>query len=616
MCGVVAIASWRGPVSFPIGRALDALAHRGPDDRAHWSSTDGHVTLGHTRLAIRVSVGGKQPLVSEDGKVVAVVNGEIYGAVKLRAELEAAGHRFSTQSDSEIVVHGYEQWGEELVSKLRGELAFALWDAGRNVLFCARDRFGVKPLAWTQFNGAILVASQVTALFAMGVPRAWDHAALLQSASLQYAAPTQTLFRDVRELPAGHVLIARDGDVSVRKYWDLDYPLQASHVSDELALLDVRELLDEAVTERLVSDVPVGFQLSGGLDSAAILACASQSGGSLDAFTVSFTDDSAYDETARARVIAAHLGARLHEVRVSDSDVAACFADAVIAAEGACINAHAAAKLMLSRAIRDAGFKVVLTGEGADEVLFGYAHLRSDIQGTTARVTETNAASAGLMLPDADGLSLAHVQAELGFVPTWMAAKAAFGKRVLALTAHNDSHDPARAMMGALDLDQLRGRGRAEQSAYSWTKLALEGYILRALGDGLEMASSVEGRVPMLDHVLFARLRSLPTNMKIRDGVEKWVLRRAMEGRLPEEVLWREKHPFLAPPIGPHTIAVARDAFASASFRDQPLFDPSSVSELAGGLEQMSPQQRKAYDPVILFALSIATLQSRMGLSS
>ena len=298
--------------------------------------------------------------------------------------------------------------------------------------------------------------------------------------------------------------------------------------------------------------------------------------------------------------------------------MAARFPDAVVAAEGACINAHAAAKIMLSSAMRAAGFKVVLTGEGADEVLFGYAHLRSDLEGTTSRVEATNAASAGLMLPDADGLSLAHVRESLGFVPTWMAAKAAFGKRVLALTRDgvvSPAHDPAKAMIASLDLAQMSGRGCAEQSAYAWTKLALEGYILRALGDGLEMASSVEGRVPMLDHVLFARLRDLPSNTKIRGGVEKWILRRAMEGRLPEEVLAREKHPFLAPPIGKHTIALARDAFASASFRDQPLFDPQRVSTLATELAEMSPHRRKAFDPVILFALSIATLQSRMGLS-
>lgn len=625
MCGLVAVISWNAPPpDEDVGRALDALAHRGPDGRGIWRSADRRAQLGHVRLAVRDLEGGAQPLRSEDGRVVAVVNGELYAARELRAELEAKGHRFATHSDSELVVHAWEQWGRAMLPRLRGEFAFALWDDRDRVLFAARDRFGVKPLAWAEAPGRVILASQARALFALGLPAAWDHASLFQAASFQYAPPDRTLFAGVHELPAGHALLARDGRVHVERYWDLDHAAQPCWTRTEAdTVAAFRERFDDAVRERLSADVPVACQLSGGLDSSAVLASATESqGGPMDAFTVSFVGGEAYDEVALATQTAAHLHARHHVVPVSDADVADHFADAVVSGEGVCINAHAAAKLLLSRAIRRAGFKVVLTGEGADEVLLGYAHLRSDLEGSAARVTSSNAASAGLMLPRGDGLSTAAVEHALGWVPTWISAKATLGKRLHALVRDDwragfGDRDPARTMLSSFDLGgQVHGREPALQAAYLWTKLALEGYILRTLGDGLEMASGVEGRLPMLDDVLFELIRDMPTAVKIRGGVEKWVLREAMRGRLPSGVLQREKHPFLAPPMGPRTLEVARDVLASAAFRSQPLFDPDKVAAWLDAIPTWDTKERKANDPVLFFALSIAVLHSRLGVAS
>jgi len=623
MCGIVAVLSWDAPAP-PLDAALVALAHRGPDGRGTWRSGDGRVALGHVRLAVRDLAGGAQPLADEEGKVVAVVNGELYSA-ELRRELVSLGHRFRAQTDSEVVVHAWKQWGPAMLPRLQGELAFALWDARDGVLFAARDRFGIKPLAWTEHGGSVMLASQARALFALGVPAAWDHASVLQASSLQYVEPDATLFEGVHQVPAGCALLARDGRVRITRYWDLDYPRTPRVWADEgAAVRAFRERFDDAVRDRLVADVPVAVQLSGGLDSSAVLASATRSAGrSFDAFTVSFTDDGGYDESILARQTADHLGARLHVLPVADREVAAVFPDAVVASEGACINAHAAAKLILSRAVRDGGFKVVLTGEGADEVLLGYAHLRSDIEGTSAGVAATNAASAGLMLVE-QGRSpaLAEVERVLGFQPSWLIAKASFGERVRALlqpsfVAGFGDRDPARTLLSAFDVaGQLEGRERVLQSSYLWTRLALEGYILRTLGDGLEMASGVEGRVPMLDDRLFAFIRELPTTMKVRGGVEKWVLREAMRGDLPEAVLRREKHPFLAPPMGKETLAAARDILASESFRGQPFFQPQRVTALLDELPAMAPQQRKLHDPVVFFVLSIAVLHARLGLHS
>jgi asparagine synthase (glutamine-hydrolysing) len=642
MCGIVAQLSFdRGVDAADLARALDALAHRGPDGRGVWVSADRTVGLAHARLATRDVAGSPQPVASEDGAVVASVNGEIYATAPLRAELEGAGHRIATHGDSELLVHAWEQWGPDMLRRLRGEFAFVLWDARARCLFAARDAFGVKPLAWAEHDGRLSIASQVRGLFALGLRPAWDRAALHQSASLQYARPDATLFAGARELRAGHWLMAREGRVEVRPYTDLDYPdlrrgapepVDARDAADRL-----RATLDDAVRVRLEADVPCAFQLSGGIDSSAVLASAArQSARTLDAFCVSFTDGGAYDETARAEAIARHLGARLHPVRVTDRDAADSFADAVVHAEGACINAHAAAKLRLSAAVRDAGFKVVLTGEGADEILFGYAHLQADCDGALPRAG-AHAASAGLMLPDGDGIPCDAVERALGFVPTWITAKAALGKRVLALArdewlAEHRAANPARELLAPFDVEaRLGGRGRAEQAAYLWTRLALEGYILRALGDALEMANGVEGRLPFLDRDVVALAASLPTRAKIghdarpasnasdandAGGATKRVLRDAVRDRLPTEVARREKHPFLAPPMGARMLEVARDVLAGPALRGQPLFDPARVLALLDALPSMPPDRRKAMDPVVFFVLSIAVLQSRFGVGS
>jgi asparagine synthase (glutamine-hydrolysing) len=644
-----------------MARALDALSHRGPDGRGVWASDDRTVAIGHVRLAVRDLEGGRQPIASEDGRVVAAVNGELYATAGLVQELAHRGHTLRSRSDSEIVVHAWEEWGPAMLPRLRGEFAFVLWDARDRVLFAARDRLGTKPLAWAEHGGRWLVSSQARGLFALGLPAAWDHDSLFQCMSLQYAAPDATLFSGARELPAGHALFVRDGRAHVAEYWDLDAGAVAASAragrmpegsgrhengrmpegsgrhengrmpegsgrhengrGETAASEQLTAALDEAVKLRLEADVPCAFQLSGGLDSAAVLASATvQTGHAFDAFTVSFVGGGAYDELSRAEATARHLGARLHAVRLSDPDIAEAFPDAVVHAEGACINAHAAAKIRLSGAVRDAGFKVVLTGEGADEMLYGYAHLRSDLDGSTSRVAATNSASAGLMLPDADGIPTFAFERALGFVPTWVAAKAAFGKRVRALArdewlARFGPRDACGALLDRVDLGRLQTRGRVEQSVYLWTKLALEGYILRALGDGLEMARGVEGRLPFLDSAVVDVARSLPTSDKIRGGVEKWVLRQATRDRLPPEVVAREKHPFLAPPMGPRMYELARGVLASASFRAQPAFDPRKVQALLDRFPSMSEAERKAYDPAIHFTLSIAILQARMGLA-
>jgi asparagine synthase (glutamine-hydrolysing) len=619
MCGIVAALG-----RFDEGRvrrALDVLAPRGPDGAGVFRGPE--IMLGHRRLAILDLAGGHQPLASEDGAVHLVVNGELYATARARTELEARGHVFATKLDSEVLLHLYEERGADAVHALRGEFAFVLWDARKKLLVAGRDRFGVKPIAYAEHDGALYLASQAKALFAAGVPAAWDERALFQAASAQYTLPGTTLFRGVRQLPPGHLLLARDGQIELLRYWDIDFAREEEHLptdspssspgafsSPKSSLhahldLEFRARFFDAVRTRLVADVPIAFQLSGGLDSSAVASVAAERG-PIDCFTVAF-DRPGYDESGFAREVARHIGARLHVVPIGVADVVRELPAAIAASEGLVINAHAAAKHALSRAIRNAGFKVVLTGEGADEVLAGYAHLRADLG---LDVVGTNDASRGVMLPEGDALPTDAVRARLGYVPTWLAAKATFGRRVRALFSDDwgGKDDPFEAILASVDLAQLAGRGRVEQSSYLWAKLALEGYILRTLGDGMEMAHGVEGRLPFLDHELFDLVRRAPTSRKIERGIEKAILRRAMEGRLPSSVLKREKHPFLAPPFFAATNSPLRPLLLDL-LRAAPMFDRAKVEALLA-----SDAPATAVDPALFFILSTCILQTSFGL--
>jgi asparagine synthase (glutamine-hydrolysing) len=315
---------------------------------------------------------------------------------------------------------------------------------------------------------------------------------------------------------------------------------------------------------------------------------------------------------------AAHLGATLHPVDVPRARLLDALPEAIAHGEGLAINGHIAAKYLLSRAIRDAGYKVVLTGEGSDEVFAGYAHLRCDLLGATPALASENQASAGLMLPEGEALPLDGVRAILGFAPSWLEAKATLGRRVAGLLSDDFSRgtDAMVDFVSAVDVEgQLRGRSRVDQALYLWSKTALAGYILRTLGDGMEMAHAVEGRLPFLDHRLFGRCaRSWPACLKIRDGVEKWALREAMRGLLPEEVRARPKHPFLAPPLCLAGAAPVQDILRSERWGRTPFFDHRRILAALDSLPSLPERERIALDPALMLAASAGILHASYGL--
>jgi asparagine synthase (glutamine-hydrolysing) len=602
---------------------------------------DQRVGLGHARLSIIDLVTGDQPIGNEDGRVQIVVNGEFYGYEAIQQELQHSGHQLSSRSDSEILLHLYEDSGVHCLHRLRGEFAFVLWDETNRTLFAARDRFGIKPLFYAFHQETLYLASEVKALFAAGVPARWDAESFYHSVEFG-AHPVRTLFDGVFQVPPGHYLLATDKHVQLKQYWDFDYPKSNGNVaqrSDAEYAAEFRQVLEEAVRIRLRADVPVGCYLSGGLDSCAVLGLATKHHPEpIRAFTLTF-DHGDYDEEAEAKEMAAKVGAEFYPIAIRHDDLADHFSDAIFHSETFCWNAHGVAKYLLSRAVRNAGYKVVLTGEGSDEILGGYAHFRRDmllynrngqdpatVASLLRNLEELNPVSRGLLLPDGEAKPLENVKRLLGFVPSWMETfsarslklQAVFSQDFGTLIGTRDSYQP---LFSDLDVPrQLAGRDRVHQSLYLWSKTVLPGYILNMLGDRMEMAHSIEGRVPFLDHRVVEVVRSQPVTQKIRGMTEKYVLREAVRDLITDTVYRRQKHPFLSPPatLNPKNklSRFVHDTFRSSVLGSIPFLDQRKVITLLDGLEGMDHGSRIANDQVLMTLLSACVLQDRFRLAA
>ena len=642
MCGIVALFSRRDPVSeVSLQRATQSLYHRGPDGQRHWISPDRKVALGHARLSIIDLTTGDQPIASEDGRIHIVVNGEFYGYEAIQRELEQSGHHLRTRSDSEIALHLYEDLGTECLHRLRGEFAFVLWDQTHRTLFAARDRFGIKPLFYAFHNETLYFASEVKALFAAGVPARWDTDTLATSIDCG-ASQMRTLYDGVFQIPPGHFLLATNKHIQVNKYWDFNYP-RASHNespqrSDADYAAELRHVLEEAVRLRLRADVPVGCYLSGGLDSCAILGLAAKHHPEpIRAFTLTF-DRAEYDEEKEAKEMAARTGADFFPIPIHQNDLADNFSDAVFQSETLCINAHGVAKYLLSRAVRGAGYKVVLTGEGSDELLGGYAHFRRDmllynregqnpdeIATLLADLEKLNPVSRGLLLPHGEARPLENVKRILGFVPSWIETFSARSAKMHELMSPEfaqefGSRESYHGLLSDLDIrGQLQGRDPVHQSLYLWSKTLLPTYLLTILGDRMEMAHSIEGRVPFLDHHVAEVIRSQPVNQKIHGMTEKYVLRESARDVITDTIYRRQKHPFLSPPatLNPKEklSTLVNDTLRGSVLASIPYFDQKKVVGLLDSLDTMDESGRVANDQVLMALVSACVLHERFHLT-
>jgi asparagine synthase (glutamine-hydrolysing) len=642
MCGIVAFFSRRDVVSAAaMQRATQSLHHRGPDGQRHWISADRRVALGHARLSIIDLATGDQPIASESQCTRIAVNGEFYGYEAIQQELEQAGHRLRTRSDSEIALHLYEDLGPQCLHRLRGEFAFVVWDEVHRTMFAARDRFGIKPLYYAVHRETLYFASEVKALFAAGVPARWDAESVSNSVELG-GHQMRTLYEGVFQVPPGHYVLATDRHIQVNQYWDFNYPKSRdtlSQRSDADYAAELRHTLEEAVRLRLRADVPVGCYLSGGLDSCATLGLAAlHRRDPIRAFTLTF-DRGDYDEEKEAKEMAASVGAEFFPIPIRQDDLADHFAEAILQSETFCINAHGVAKYLLSRAVRDAGYKVVITGEGSDEILGGYAHFRRDmllynqqgqspaeIEALLDSLNKLNPVSRGLLLPHGTCRPLENVKRVLGFVPSWIetfSARAATMQNLLAPEfvgqyGHRESY---HALLSELDVrQQLEGRDPVNVSLYLWSKTLLPNYILAMLGDRMEMGHSIEGRVPFLDHHVVEVIRSQPVNQKIHGMTEKYVLREAVRDVITDTVYRRQKHPFLSPPatLNPKEklSTMMNDTLRGPVLASIPFFDQKKVITLLDSLHSMDEAAHVAIDPTLMILMSACVLHEGFRLTA
>lgn len=632
MCGIVGIFSPRQPVSVDALKAATAmLRHRGPDGQRTWMSPDGHAGLGHTQLNI-VSPDGTQPIASEDGQRWLVANGEFYDFASIRSRLEAKGHRFRTETDSEIALHLFEEMGPGCLEELRGEFAFVLWDGTTGTLFAARDRFGIKPLFYAQMGDALILASEAKALFAAGLSAAWDLEAVYQQIFGCFS-PDRSLFAGVRQVPPGHYLHVAARSSRLIRYWDVSYPRRGriQTVREEECVEEVRHLLTEAVRLRTQAHVPVGYLLSGGLDSSTVLSLAATGNDQpVQAFTIAF-DGAAYDESPKARAAAHHVGAQLEVLRVTDADVADHFAESIWHGEMIQINSHGTARFLLSRAIQAAGYRAVMAGEGADELFAGYGFVRSvlmesDAPGRWSRwvprllkllgpLNETErqiAQSAPLLARASRAMDLPQN------LVSSLASAAGLVRSVLApdFAAQFAGRDPYLSLFRHFDWrDRVWGRERAKQLMYLWLRSVFANYHMAA--DRLDMAHAVEVRLPFLDHKLFDYASQIPVSLLAKKGRQKHVLREVARPLVSETTYGGVKQPFYAPPsaLQPDSRLheFVQETLRGGAMASLPFFDRRTTIDLLDRAPALEAGARTMLDPLLIAMVSLCLLQEQFA---
>lgn len=574
MCGIAGLwARSHHPETMARAEKMaDALYHRGPDGRGFHVDEENALAMIHTRLSIIGLHSGDQPIFGREhdgtGDLVLTANGEFYDYKRIRGLLRTDGYGFNTKSDSELAIKLYHKHGVDFVHHLRGEFAFALFDKSKEQLILVRDRFGIRPLFCHIGEKGVFWGSEIKAMLAHpDVPREIDPRAQLHQ-MMQVMVPGMTLWKGIHAVKPGHMLVISKTEngfsAEERQYWDADFPFDGDHdnLPDEEHIENVRKALVESIALRLEADVPVACYLSGGIDSCSILGMAAAIQQSpVKAFTISF-DDARYDEAAIATEMAEMVGADQDILELSATDLyGRNFEDAIYYSERTFYNTLGVAKMLMSRHVTANGYKVVITGEGSDELFGGYAQFKADYflhdpeyaeTAAGAEMKERNKIFSGSVLAEQ---TMSHPAFEdvMGFTPSWIQPWMMVYERVKPLLSDEflaklDGYDPIAAIAYSLDRSMLEGRHVLDKVQYSWIKTMLEGQILNWGGDRVDMANSLESRPAFLDHHVAELAMRIPPHVRIRDGVEKWVVREAMKHVLPEVLYKREKFAFMAPP--------------------------------------------------------------------
>jgi asparagine synthase (glutamine-hydrolysing) len=611
MCGIAGFLNFDDRPADPslLQRMIRTLSYRGPDGSGVYLS--GPVGLAHNRLSIIDIAGGKQPMSGRQESLWITFNGEIFNFLELREDLIKKGHQFSTRSDTEVILHLYQEYGSDCVQHMNGQWSFAIWDATNKRLFVSRDRVGVRPLFYTTAGKSFIFGSELKAVLAHpDVDRKLNVEALGQVFTYWFPLAPSTPFHEVHELPPGHSMIVEAGQIDVRRYWQIDFS------PSEMATIDPRDqeekyesefynLLLDATRIRLRADVPVGAYLSGGLDSSVTTALAQRFVGSrLRTFSVAF-EDPTLDESSYQQEVVRSLDTEHQTIRCSAHDIGEVFPAVVWHAERPLLRAAPAPLFLLSRLVHDSGFKVVLTGEGADEFLGGYdIYKEAKIRAFWA--AQADSVRRPLLLkrlyPYLSGLqkqSPAYLQAFFhatpedvtnpffSHIPRWELT----GRSEVFFTASIREELQNRAVYGDIESllpDAFSKWGIFSRAQYLESAFLLPSYLLSSQGDRVAMAHSVEGRYPFLDHRVVQFAAGLPPRFKMKVLNEKYLLKQVFGDLVPASVRKRPKQPYRAPDAisffdtatGKARHDYVDELLGSDCIRAQGIFDPNAVQKL------------------------------------
>ena len=565
MCGIAGLIKTDGVVADRqlLARMLAVIAHRGPDGSGIWS--DGQAALGHVRLSIIDPVGGGQPMCNEDGTLWITFNGEIFNYVELMATLESRGHQFRTRCDTEVILHAFEEYGPRCVEQFNGQWSFVIWDTRQRTVFASRDRLGVRPFFFTRTDQEFLFASEVKALLqSPRVRPSLDLTSLDQLFTFWTPLAGRTMFTGIDELAPGHNLFFEAGRVLITRYWHPDYPTTEMAPAQGQHVEDLQARLVDAVRLRLRSDVPVGAYLSGGLDSSLTSALIRQfTDASLTTFSVTF-DDPEFDESHFQQEVSRYIGTQHRAIACGGEEIGRVFPDVGWHTEKPLLRTAPAPLYLLAQHVKNSGHKVVITGEGADEMLGGYDLFKeAKVRRFWARQPESTARPRLLdrLYPYLPGLQAQSSQYRQAF----------FKARPQDLLSPFFSHLPRWEMTAQIKRfyskqtrDSLQGYSAADefasrlprnfakwaplsQAQYLETVCLLPGYILSSQGDRMSMAHGVEGRFPFLDVRVVELAAQLPPRLKLQGLNEKHILKQVAQGFVPESVRQRSKQPYRAP---------------------------------------------------------------------
>ena len=611
MCGIAGILNTDEPRGIDenlLAKMMTILRHRGPDESGMY--LDARIGLGHTRLSIIGLEGGTQPICNEDGTLWIVYNGEVFNYIELKEDLIKKGHTFSTTTDTEVLLHLYEDLGPQCLGKINGQFAFAIWDASKQELFLARDRVGIRPLYFTRVNKKFLFASEIKALFLdSGVRRELNPEALYQIFTFWTTLIPKTIFKNVYTLPPGHYMIVKDGQITQKSYWSIPFyeAEEAWQGSQEEAEEELRSLLKDAVRLRLRADVPVGAYLSGGLDSSITTSLISRYfNNHLRTFSMSF-QETPFDETPFQEQLIHFLGTQHSQVLIRNTQIRDYLPKVIWHCETPLVRTAPIPLFLLSKLVRDHRFKVVLTGEGADEVFGGYNIFReAKVRHFWGKQPESKFRP--LLLEKLYPYVFKDPARTRFFLQRFYAVTSEdledplfshrirwknSGKNTLffsdQLRASLSKYQPLNEVVAHLP-SNFSDRDTLAKAQVLEMGIFLSNYLLSSQGDRVAMANSLEIRLPFLDYRLIDFSFRLPAKWKIKGLKEKYLLKRSADGLIPEAIRERAKQPYRAPIrqafFGESNVSYVDDLLSQDYLKKTGYFHEKKVSRLLAKYEK------------------------------